>query len=544
MKNVLLTHIEFARTICKIQGRFQEGTISKQIYLYENQSKTVLPLKGMEVNGEEFYIEIPMLACNNDSPLFTGNWYIGVKNVDEEVCVAYVTDELYDRIYQYETIDVDMDLMIDRAQDNYFHAFSKLREKDFAFYFKIEYSVPEVTTNVLRIWLENIKIRNKERLRIFRKIVFSMAFKIFNKCVKKTGNKVLFTSDSRAEIGGNEEFIYRRMLERGMGKTYQFRFNYKERVGAYRSLKDKIMFTYYLATSDYIFLDDYQPEIYLNDYDSSVKVVQVWHACGAFKTLGFERLEAKGAPPFNTRVHKCYTHVPVSSEHSVKHHAEAFAIDKSKFYPIGIPRTDIFFDDDYKKNVMERMQKEFPRIKTASKVILYAPTFRGENVRNAYFPMHLLHFRKIGEYLKEVNAVMIVKMHPFVKSPLNIPEDYKDYFIDATKYREVNDILFVTDLLITDYSSVIYEMALLNKPMLFYAFDLRQYISERGFYEPYEEIVPGKIVKTLPALIRALKEEDYESEKLKGFVEKNFKYTDGKATDRVIDLVFGEKDVC
>lgn len=97
------------------------------------------------------------------------------------------------------------------------------------------------------------------------------------------------------------------------------------------------------------------------------------------------------------------------------------------------------------------------------------------------------------------------------------------------------------DLLITDYSSVIYETALLNKPMLFYAFDLKQYEKERGFYEPYEDIVPGKIVKTIPALIKALEEEDYEAEKLEGFITKNFKYLDGKATDRVIDLVFNNK---
>ena len=542
MGKLILDYIEFRRTIFRVKGRVDAGVKEEDFYLYENSSGRMLPLKNVLVKDKRFDLEIPMLAVNNESPLETGHWYICIKEKKGTLYRAYVTDDLYDKIYQYELPDAEYDLMVEKGDNNYFYAFSKLDEDGFAFYLQVDYSVPEKTKNIFKIWISNVKKRHKYRLSIIRKGVFSLIFCFFNRVVKKTGNKVLFTSDSRVKIGGNEEFVYNKMIERGMDKDYVFRFSYKERIGAHRSFKDKILFTYYLATSDYIFLDDYQPEIYLNKYDPSVKVIQVWHACGAFKTLGFERLKMKGAPPFNTRVHKCYTHVPVSSEHSAKHHAEAFAIDESKFYPVGIPRTDVFFDPEYKQQVKENVYSEFPQLKTAAKVILYAPTFRGENARNAYFPMHVLHFRKIGEYLKSINGIMIVKMHPFVKEMIKIPEEYKPYFIDASSYREVNDILFVTYLLITDYSSVIYEMALLNKPMLFYAFDLKQYVSDRGFYEPYEDIVPGKIVKTLPALLRALREEDYESEKLEGFISKNFKYTDGKATDRVIDLVFGEQN--
>lgn len=541
MDKLILDYIEFRRTIFIAKGKVEEDIKNEDFYLCDSLSKRILQIKNVSVEKGIFSLEIPMLAVNHESPLKTGNWYICVKDRNDNLHEAHVTDELYNKIYQYELPDTELDVIVDKGKDNYFHAFSKLNENNFTFYLKVEYSIPYKTKNIFKIWITEVKKRHKYRLSIIRKGIFSLIFRFFNRYVKKTGNKVLFTSDSRSEIGGNEEFIYERMIERGMDRDYIFRFSFKEGIGAHRSLKEKLLFTYYLATSDYIFLDDYQPEIYLNNYDPSVKVVQVWHACGAFKTLGFERLEMKGAPPFNTKVHKCYTHVPVSSEHSAKHHAEAFAIDESKFYPIGIPRTDVFFDQEYKRQIQKKVYDEYPQLKSASKVILYAPTFRGENARNAYFPMHILHFKKIGEYLKNTGAVMIVKMHPFVNSKLNIPEEYKEYFIDASSYREVNDILFVTDLLITDYSSVIYEMSLLNKPMLFYAFDLKQYVSDRGFYEPYEDIVPGKIVKTLPALLKALEEEDYESEKLKGFIAKNFKYTDGKATDRVIDLVFGEQ---
>ena len=292
-----------------------------------------------------------------------------------------------------------------------------------------------------------------------------------------------------------------------------------------------------------IMIDDYYPDVYKFDYDSRVKVIQLWHACGAFKALGFERMGKRGAPPLNTRVHKCYTHMPVSSYHSALHHAEGFCIDESKFSPVGIPRTDIFFDPEYKKNIVEKMYQEFPLAKTAKKVYLYAPTFRGDNALNAYFPFERVDFEKWGKFLKERDEYLIIKMHPFVQEKVQIPKEYEDYMVDAASYREVNDILFIVDALITDYSSIIYEFSLLEgRPMYFYAFDQKMYEATRDFYEKYEDTVPGTIVKRFDDLLEALKKEEYSKEDLKAFVKKNFTYTDGKATDRVIDeLIIGKE---
>jgi CDP-ribitol ribitolphosphotransferase len=185
----------------------------------------------------------------------------------------------------------------------------------------------------------------------------------------------------------------------------------------------------------------------------------------------------------------------------------------------------------------EQMYEEFPQAKKAKRVILYAPTFRGNNALDAYFPMDKFDLYKWGELCKETDSYLIVKMHPFVQERIQIPEEYKDYIVDAADYREVNDILFITDVMITDYSSVIYEFSLLHRPMLFYAFDQRMYEATRDFYEKYEDIVPGQIIKSFDALLDALRNEAYDTERLDWFIEKNFTYTDGKATDRVVDMI-------
>ena len=541
MNKFILEHVAFQRSVLSIDGICNIVSLSKKLFFINDETGQRIDLYIESWEGERFSANAMMFGCNSGQPITNGQWYIGIEDEAGNVVRASVSDELYDYIYLYKETEVNMDFMVDKSAKNYFHAFSRLDEETFNFYLEVQYHIPKKNKHILVMWKNNVKRRHKARLRLIRNRVFCFLFKLINSNYHKKGNRILFTSDSRAEIGGNEKFVYDRMVELGIDKQYDIHFMFKASVKKYRSLKNKFLFVYYLATSDYIFMDDYQPEIYKVQYDPDVKIIQLWHACGAFKTVGFERIKAKGGPAFNTSVHKCYTHVPVSSELVVNHYSEAFALDRSKFYPVGVPRTDIFFDENYKKETMEKMYEEFPLAKKAERVILYAPTFRGAGAKSAYFPTHMLNYRKIGEYLKKSNSVMIIKMHPFVSNAVKIPEDFEDVFIDASEYREVNDILFITDVLITDYSSVIYEMGLLNKPMLFYAFDLKSYVADRGFYEPYESMVPGKIVKNIQELLTALEQNDFEQEKLSEFVERNFTYRDGKSTDRVLQLVFGEK---
>lgn len=352
---------------------------------------------------------------------------------------------------------------------------------------------------------------------------------------KKT---ILFASDSRAELGGNEEFVYNRMMERGMQDDFIYKFNFARSITKKRSWFGVRKYTKMLASCDILIIDDYLPFVYKFDYPENVKIVQAWHACGAFKSLGFERIGKAGAPRIDTRVHKCYTHMPVTSRHSALHHAEGFGLPEDVFLPIGVPRTDIFFDEEYKKNVTEELYEFYPVLKERKKVYLYAPTFRGQNALNATFPYHRIDFMTWGEFLKKENSILIIKMHPFVEEPVPIPEEYADYMLDLSEYREVNNILFISDVLITDYSSVMYEFSLLRRPMYFFAFDLIPYTRARSFYESYTDTVPGYICRTFAALMRSLFETpEYDMNVIDAFVRKNFTYTDGKATDRFIDEI-------
>lgn len=346
-------------------------------------------------------------------------------------------------------------------------------------------------------------------------------------------NKITFASDSRTDLSGNLYFIYEELYKRDMQLDIKFIFS--ERIDHKKGFFQLLKSAFHFATSKIILLDDYYPFIYSLMIRKNADLIQVWHAAGAFKTFGFSRLGRPGGPSPRSRNHRNYTKATVSSEGVREHYAEGFGIDIERVYPAGIPRADIFFDEQYKKHVVNVLHEKYHFLAN-KKVILFAPTFRGNGQASAYFPFETLDMKELYEELRE-EYVFIFKIHPFVKNKLTIPYGYQDFFYDMSDFREINDLLLVTDILITDYSSVCFEFALLNKPMLFFAFDVERYIQERDFYYDYFDFIPGPLIKTSRGLVEAIKNEAFDQEKIKSFVDYFFGDTLGKASIKVVDEV-------
>ncbi|WP_052009232.1 CDP-glycerol glycerophosphotransferase family protein [Listeria grayi] len=151
------------------------------------------------------------------------------------------------------------------------------------------------------------------------------------------------------------------------------------------------------------------------------------------------------------------------------------------------------------------------------KVILFAPTFRGGGRKSAHYPYEYLNLRKIYENLQGNDYVFLFKVHFNTLNKINIPYELSDFFYDVSDYRDINDLMLISDLLITDYSSVCFEFSLLDKPMLFFSPDVENYVSQRGFYYEYKELIPGKLVQSTTQLITAILENDFEFKKSRYF---------------------------
>ena len=152
--------------------------------------------------------------------------------------------------------------------------------------------------------------------------------------------------------------------------------------------------------------------------------------------------------------------------------------------------------------------------------------------------------KNVGDKQKVTELVAAAKKAVF-EDQLSSETDIRDAIeqaanelsIDLSDDDELNDLLFVTNLLITDYSSAIFEASLLDIPMIFYAFDLYDYISNRDFYYDFENFVPGKIVFSENELITAVKSRDFDYEKVGAFKTKFFDNLDGNSSKRVADEI-------
>ena len=112
------------------------------------------------------------------------------------------------------------------------------------------------------------------------------------------------------------------------------------------------------------------------------------------------------------------------------------------------------------------------------------------------------------------------------------------FYLDFSSEREINDLLFITDVLITDYSSVIFEASLLNIHTIFFAPDLDEYISSRDFYYPYSDYTFGPVVDNTEDLIEAICNGEIDMKKISKFRKQFCSSCDGKSAQRFVDLFF------
>ena len=369
--------------------------------------------------------------------------------------------------------------------------------------------------------------------RNFMRGIYQIMHKYHTAYSKKSG--VLFLSEQSNTISANLKAVRDRMVRRGLGQDYRIFESYRrtERSGIKKYIQwfDVVN---KLARADYVFIDDHAPFLDWFVLNKDTTLVQLWHAGAGFKSSGYSRWGHLGSPgPYNC--HRQYTYGIAGSKKIRHFFSEVWGINDSMVLPTGMPRMDEYLDKEYQHQKKRELYNQFPMCKE-KKVILFAPTYRGNNQAQAGYPYHMINFSELYDVCRDKYMVLF-KMHPWVKEPVPIPDAFKKQFIDVSKYPNINDLFYITDLLITDYSSNIFEYSLMGKPMLFFAFDYAAYSFTRGFHRNYREAAPGKVCDTFASLIEAIKNENFESEKVEKYVKQHFDYFDTHAADRVLDWI-------
>ncbi|WP_081412185.1 CDP-glycerol glycerophosphotransferase family protein [Alicyclobacillus herbarius] len=361
--------------------------------------------------------------------------------------------------------------------------------------------------------------------------------------VRKT--KVTLASYRGARLHGNLRAVYNELQRR---KRYELVVLVRKYQGTFL---DKISYVFYMiragyhmATSRYFVIDDYYFPVYVVKLRRDTEVIQLWHAAGAFKKFGYSIMGRTVGPTKDyiqrVPIHSNYSAVIVSSTEVISHYAEAFRMSPDRILPLGLPRTDKLLNPEQRERAAREFYHAFPDLKD-KKLILYAPTFRGESYNQSRFQCPI-DIGAMHEVLGDEYRLLI-HLHPYMRGiDLYGGPVHRDFVRVNLPGFEIEDLMIVSDCLVTDYSSVIFDYSLLLKPMAFFATDLESYTLERDFYYDYRSFIPGPLFSDTYGLAQWIHKGVYDRASLIRFREKFFDYTDAEATKRVVDTVFSEGD--
>lgn len=219
----------------------------------------------------------------------------------------------------------------------------------------------------------------------------------------------------------------------------------------------------------------------------------------------------------------------------------AFAF-KKEMIESGYPRNDYLYTENNEESI--KALKAKMNVPDDKKIILYAPTWRdnefhGKGKYKFQLQLNLSQMRReLGD-----EYIILLRMHYLVAENFDLTP-YKGFAYDYSKHQDIRDLYLVSDLLITDYSSVFFDYANLKRPMIFFVYDIESYRDNlRGFYFDFEQQAPGPLVKTTDEVIKFVKDfEDgdtyLQSESFTGFIEKFCSLESGESSRRVVERVF------
>ena len=356
---------------------------------------------------------------------------------------------------------------------------------------------------------------------------FGLIFNVFSR-LPVDESQVTFILNDKESFKGNFEAIKEELSKKNQFNYFYFNKNRP----TVSSLKK-------LAKSKYVFLNDNFLAMAFMNFNNDTVISQLWHAPGAFKKFGASSSDSDEEMAMISKSNEKVNHLIISSDKIASYYEDAFRIGRSKIRGLGTPRIDYYFRDNDVSELKKDFIKRYPQAEN-KKIILYAPTFRENEEFNNVFDF--LDLKKFNDSLSD-EYVLALRLHPKFKDFCNKEMESDGEFIDLTDYDNEQELLLISDILITDYSSIMMEFALLEKPTIFFTPDFDSYLnSERGFYFDFEN-VPGKIVFNDDELIEAIENEDFGMEKIPDFLKTQFDQLDGKASKRIVDYVLNNGEI-
>ena len=289
-----------------------------------------------------------------------------------------------------------------------------------------------------------------------------------------------------------------------------------------------------IAWADVVIVDTYIIPISMLPHTRRTKVIQMWHALSAVKKFGWQTVGCPDGTSERTavlmRMHKGYDYVIAASNPTAEHFAEAFRIDRSKIVKLGLPRIDYILDvthGDGRYRAIGEMYALYPHLATSEKkVVLYTPTFRKGSMPD---------IKGMADALDPEKYELIVRLHPLYKVEGELPQGDSIHYEDSIP---TYDLVAAADVVISDYSSLVVEASLADKPMYLYAYDIDTYRETTGLNIDLESEAIGKYVfRNAVDLAKSMGNQEYDLEALRAFRDKYIDIDTDGCTAKLADFI-------
>ncbi len=378
--------------------------------------------------------------------------------------------------------------------------------------------------------------------------------------VPRKKNRIVFWGRDKGEFTDNVKYLFLRIINMNDFEPYFLTESHevvedlrKNRLPVlfYPSIKTvlKLIRTGIIITDSDIWVNNYRYHLLFTSYK-----VQLWHGVG-LKKIGLDNFYVQKT--MNYKIMQLYHFLKgrfvtydllISTSEMFSKKGYPGGLNKKKIINSGYPRNDVFFDDSDEKVFIGTDRMSLERIvkskKNGFKTIIYLPTFR-DSKKDAV-TAKVIDLVKLDEFCVTNKILFIFKFHswgilkdPVLKEQINNSKNV--IFYDNSK--DIYPALPNLDIMISDYSSVYMDFLLLNKPILFFTYDLLEYEkNEREFYYDYETLTPGAKCCTqeelLNEILRIINDgEDIYKEQREELCKKTFEDCDGKSSDRIVGFL-------
>lgn len=535
-KEVIITNIYWKRTYLYVEYNSRSKARLVLKCCLDNNPLTVVKninLNNVSLGKDKYCSKINIVIADKRDMLSEGKWFLSTEDDDFKVILdknILLNLENYSRVFRYSN-DCAYVITFFVSNSNpvslFLHISYMMRDKNYK-----KVTVRKILNSSVKNKKSVISLIYKKYLNFFYQLC--VRFPRFSK------KSILFFSQNLDCIRGNMEALSRRIYERKLDGLYKIKFEISNIFDKKTRFFYWMKIVWKIARSDYIFVDDYVPVFSFLNVNSKNVIVQLWHAGFGFKLVGYGRFGITGSPHPYESCHRKYTYGIVGNDNLKEIYSEVWGIDEASILSTGMPRLDNFLNREYMNDIIKRFFSIYPTL-SGKRIITFAPTYRGFSQNDAYYDYEKIDLEKIYNMCLDTNSVFLLKFHHFITNKISVDEKYLDCIYDLSDFN-LNELLYVTDILVTDYSSCFYDFLLLNRPIIFYVYDKDIYEATRGIHRKLEDIAPGKICLNFDELLDCLRYNSFEDKKTNSLLIDKCLVNKKCSCDQIIDYIILKDD--